>query len=174
MSDEYTSKRYETMSLRNRKKYSFKSVGELSTTIKSIEDSLIPVQNPPIGIKTPILKGTDNLFDMHRNFGDQIADDLRNLIQTNYGERLGLYDFGANLKPLVFEFGDPAFDEEAIRRIKREVSKYMKFVQLETFESFIEHYDNKEVAKSGIRITYKIPRLEKKIRTLEIMLYIGG
>ena len=34
--------------------------------------------------------------------------------------------------------------------------------------------DNKEVAKVGIQITYTIPRVDNYIRSLEVMLYIGG
>ena len=103
-----------------------------------------------------------------------LQHNLRNLIQTNHGERLGNYFFGANLQPLVFEFSNPEVEQEAIRRIKSAVTEYMPYVNLETFEAFVENYDNKEVAKVGIRITYNMPRIEKGKRSLEIMLYVGG
>ena len=32
----------------------------------------------------------------------QLADNFRNLIMTNHGERLGRYNYGANLNSLIF------------------------------------------------------------------------
>ncbi|OUU74633.1 MAG: hypothetical protein CBC29_05765 [Methylococcaceae bacterium TMED69] len=174
MSIDYNSKKYETESLRNRRVYSFKSVGETVSTMKAIEDSVETIALP-IGIKTPIAFGNgSSLFAMHKDMGQQVSDNLRNLLQTNHGERLGLFDFGANLGELVFEFGNENFEVEAISRIKRSVSKYMPYVKLETFESFTDHNDNKEVAKVAMKVTYRIPRIDARLRSLEVMLYIGG
>ena len=68
----------------------FKSVGELSTDRKF---TTTPVQNP-IGIKTPLSLGqdADGIFSMHFKLEDQIQDNFRNLLLTNNGERLGLFD----------------------------------------------------------------------------------
>ena len=61
-------------------KYSFKSVGftreSRKYNIKS--DKKIP----PIGIKTPLELSESSLFKMHFNAGDQIKDNLKNLILT--------------------------------------------------------------------------------------------
>ena len=104
----------------------------------------------------------------------QLSDNLRNLLLTNHGERLGYYDFGANLRPLVFDLGTDEADQEAIRRIKRTTNKYMPFISLEGFQVFVDRKDNKAVAKVGVQITYKIPRLDAALRSLEVMLYMGG
>jgi phage baseplate assembly protein W len=173
MSSEYPSQRFDTQSLRNRKVYNFRSVGELTRQVELREEAFIPPPQP-IGIQTPMHTGTKSLFHMSFDQGDQIADNLRNLIQTNHGERLGLYDFGANLQELVFEFHQDAYEQEAVRRINKAVNKYMPYVLLETFESYTDHKDNKEVAKVAIKITYKIPVISDTKRSLEIMLYVGG
>ena len=93
---------------------------------------------------------------------------------TNHGERLGFYDFGADLKPLVFDLGQEEADILAVERIKAAVSKYMPFVSLSNFQVFVDRLDNKEVAKVAVQVTYKIPRLDKLTRSLEVMLYMGG
>jgi len=156
-----------------RKSYSFKSVGLQTKEPTSIE---IRAQKLPIGIKTPIQVSTDSggLFVMHKDLDKQLADNLRNLILTNYGERLGFYDFGGNLRPLVFDLGTDEADQEAIRRIKKASNKYMPFISLEGFQVFVDRFDNKQVAKVGIQVTYKIPRLDTALRSLEVMLYMGG
>ena len=158
--------------LQTRKEYSFKSVGlSKRKTDKIVERALRPV----VGIKTPItLSSSDGIFSMHRDIADQISDNLKNLILTNHGERLGFYDFGANIKPLVFNLGSDDADLVAIERIGIAVGKYMPFVTLDNFQVYVDRFDNKEVAKVGIVITYLIPAIDKLVRKLEVMLYVGG
>lgn len=155
----------------NQKSYSFKSVGN------KVEDYLEKEEEIklPIGIMTPLrLSNKYGIFDMHTDMGKQISDNLRNLLLTNHGERLGFFDFGANLGPLVFELGAESADEVAIKRIGESVKKYMPFVDLQDFQSFVDHFDNKEVAKIGVRVTYLIPALDQNLRSLEVLLYVGG
>jgi phage baseplate assembly protein W len=156
-----------------RKSYSFKSVG---IQTKDPETIVPRAQKLPIGIKTPIQLGTDagGLFVMHKDIDKQLSDNLRNLILTNHGERLGFYDFGANLRELTFDLGTDSADKEAISRIKRTTNKYMPFISLEGFQVFVDREDNKSVAKVGIQVTYTIPRLDTALRSLEVMLFMGG
>ena len=149
----------------DRKTYDFKSVGNLSS--KTITDRYIP-EPVAIGITTPMQLGNgSNIFKMHYDLEKQISDNLRNLVLTNHGERLGRYDF-------VFELGTDDFDQEAMMRIKNSVSKFMPFVQLEGFAVEIDHYDNKEVSKVNIFVTYIIPRISRKKIGLKVTMYSGG
>tara|TARA_B100001287_G_C22617176_1_gene498226 strand:- start:367 stop:861 length:495 start_codon:yes stop_codon:yes gene_type:complete len=156
-----------------RKVYSFKSSGKSKSELeKEVTDTPVKL---PIGIKTPITISRGNgLFEMHTDLSRQISDNLRNLILTNHGERLGFYDFGANLGPLVFDLGTDQGDALAIDRIRESVRKYMPFVSLQNFQVFIDRHDNKTLAKVGIQITYGIPLLDTATRSLEVMLYMGG
>lgn len=163
--------------MNTRKKYDFSSVGELkedidSRRLRSVTDTV----SRPIGIKVPVsLSDTgDSLLTMHTDIEKNISDNFRNMIMTNHGERVGLYDFGANLTELAFELGSDDFDSEAIRRIRRTTQKYMPFVQLVTFEPLVERTDNKEVAKVGVRITYRVNTLSQKDRIIEVIIYSAG
>lgn len=151
------------------KTYSFKSVG---ATLDSVTSNQVEVEPPPIGIKTPMNlgSGTDGLFAMHRRLDDNIADNLRNLLLTNRGERLLDYNFGANLREIVFELGTEDGDAEAIRRISIAISTYMPFVSPDTFESFIEKQDEDSTQKVGIRVAYTVTGYENKPRQIEVML----
>jgi len=156
-----------------RKSYSFKSAGKSKAEIDA--ELAIAPKKLPIGIKTPIQISRDTgLFEMHTDIAKQISDNLRNLIMTNHGERLGFYDFGANLMPLVFELGTDEADQKAIDRISNTVRKYMPFVSLLGFQVFVDRNDNKEVGKVGIQITYNIPLIDQAVRSMEVMLYVGG
>ncbi len=163
--------------MNTRKKYDFSSVGELkedidSRRLKFVTDTILK----PIGIKVPVsLSETgDSLLTMHTDIEKNIADNFRNMIMTNHGERVGLYDFGANLTELAFELGSDDFDSEAVRRIRRTTQKYMPFIQLLTFEPIVERRDNKEVAKVGVRITYRVNTLSQNDRTIEVIIYASG
>lgn len=160
-----------------RKKYDFASVGELTVDIKDRKvRGITERQEHPIGIKVPMSFGnnSDGLFEMHYDYADQLADNFRNMIMTNHGERLGLPDFGANLTELAFNIGSEQADTEAIRRIRRTTNKYMPFITLMTFEPLIERHDNEHVAKVGVRIGYKVARLDNKDRLLEAIIFSAG
>ena len=159
----------------NRKTYTFRSVGE------SLEEyntrAQVDATALPIGLKTPLQFSRDNsgLFQMHHTLLHQIKDNLRNLVLTNHGERLGFYDFGADLKNLTFELGAEDADAEAIRRIGVAVAKYMPFIDLKTFEpSSVSNPDTPGMARVNIKITYDVPRIGASNQGLDVVLYYGG
>lgn len=150
----------------------FKSVGELSTDRKF---TTTPVQNP-IGIKTPLALGedADGIFSMHFKLEDQIQDNFRNLLLTNNGERLGLFDFGANLRALTLELAPDDFEAEAMNRIKRATSKYMPFIDLQSFAYTIDRNDNQNTAKIKLRVLYNVPSAGITSKGMELTFYLGG
>lgn len=159
----------------------FKSVGEKSTDPQFLQEK----EKPLIGIRTPlqISYDQDSPFLMRDSLEDQIQDNLKNLILTNHGERLGYYDLGANLKPLTMDFSSysyndstDAFEEEIASRIKNAVDKYMSYVKLQTFESKPLQDDNSHVGKLLFKITYDIesPTLNVQGKSLEMTLFLGG
>ncbi len=94
----------------------------------------------PIGIKTPLELGNTNnetLFKMHYDISSQINDNLKNLILTQKGERLGFPDFGTNMQVL---YSDTKLTEDEIsniliNEISSTVSKYLPSIRLENFYS---------------------------------------
>ena len=156
----------------DRKTYSFKSVGDLTTNVIEERYSALPT---PVGIKTPLELGNGtNIYKMHYSLQDQIKDNLRNLVLTNNGERLARPDFGANLLEMSLELGSEDADQKAMIRIKDAVGKYLPFVQLVGFATEVDHFDNKEVAKVDIFLTYTIPRISTKQHGLKVTLYTAG
>jgi phage baseplate assembly protein W len=148
----------------------FKSVGTKIGDALPVSGSL-----PPIGIKTPLRFGTEGLgiFAMHSSLENQLADNLRNLLLTNHGERMGLYDFGANLRPLTAEFeAEEDFDSNAILRIKEAAARYMPFIALKTFESSFDTFNNQHTAKIIIKVTYDIPTINVIGKQIKVTLHV--
>jgi phage baseplate assembly protein W len=111
---------------------------------------------------------------MNFDLGDQISDNLRNLVMTNHGERVGIYDFGANLRALTLELSLPAWEEEAMTRIKTSVSKYMPFVNLQTFDVVVGDQTTFGLGRVAIRMSYTVSGLADRERAIEIIMHIAG
>ncbi len=153
---------------------SFKSVGKTTATIQNENLDSSPI---PIGIRTPVRAGiveVDGVFAMHYDIPDQVNDNIRNLIETNHGERLGLYDYGANLRELTFEItAKEDFESEVMLRIKRAIEKWMPYVSLKGFEMSNEL---EEIDKTGVvkfSITYDLPILNVSDQAVDIILYVS-
>lgn len=164
---------------------SFKSVGELRTARKYSAE-LIP-DPKPVSIKTPISKDNSrtDLFDCHFYLQDSVHDNLKNLILTNSGERLGRTTFGANLRQLTTELtAKEDFETEAMLRISDQVTKFMPFVELDTFESdLIEEGNTLKFAEADhqagigiitIKVIYSVPQLAVMKRPMAVHLHCVG
>lgn len=150
--------------------YNFKSSGK---SVEQLNIELPTRTSLPIGIRTPLRLDDKNLFAMTYLVSEQVHDNLRNLLLTNWGERLGFYNFGANLRELTSELSNiDAFDEEAISRIRSAVTKWMPFVILKDFVSEIDNERNKNTGIVKISITYSVPQLGVENKALQISLYV--
>jgi len=152
--------------------FNFKSAGKIASQIQ-LEAAAIAATPGPIGIRTPLRLGDKSLFTMHYDIANQVHDNLRNLLLTNWGERVGFYYFGANLRELTTELSSlDAFDAEAINRIRTAVSTWMPFVNLKDFVSKIDNEKNQNTGIVRIAITYSVSQLQIENRSLQISLYV--
>lgn len=135
-----------------------------------------------LGIKTPLTNFQGHqIFDMHQDPTDQIKDNLKNLLLTNFGERLGLYDFGSDLNALVFEFvNNPSVETEMTERIQSAVQKYMPGIEITDISQIDVDKNEKEIAnRQGLaiirlRIVYDIPNARIGNQAIEVSLRGGG
>ena len=119
--------------IQDRKVYDFTSVG---TKVLDFRKNVLDRQDPrPIGIVTPVSLGygASGFLKMSMDIVSQVRDNFRNMLSTNWGDRLVLYDFGANLQELAFELTNENVEMEAVARIKRTTEKFMPFITLHTF-----------------------------------------
>lgn len=160
---------------------SFKSVGE---KIKAFNNrkNVVPKQKLPVGIKTPLSLNRSGLFEMNYDLEDQIKDNLRNLLLTNKGERLGNPAFGTDLRKIQYDISNK--EEAAIAlmaAIQEAVSAFMPFVELQDFKtseirSDIKSRDDGSLGPGGqilLRITYTVPKLSNNIIGLQIIVPMG-
>ena len=156
---------------------SFKSVGTLATDPRYSSEVY---EQPPIGLKSPVELGTDRsgLLEMHFDPSDQVHDNFRNLVLANWGDRLGRYHFGANLRDLCSErTSREDFDSVAMLSIKTAVERYMPFIDLQTFESSFEPMPDGETRGTNIvniKVVYNVVKLRIRDRALEVSILAMG
>lgn len=161
------------------KEFKFKNSG---TSIEKEVENLnfavnSEVSNFPFGIKTPLSPGTLNketLFKMNFSLLDQLDDNLKNLLLTRKGERLGFADYGTNLKKIYALSDKEQIEEIAIAETRSTIEKYMPFINL------LEYSSDKEVSGEDaeviykIIITYSIPTLNNDRRSITLRLKNSG
>jgi len=180
-----------------RKKFSFKSSGKLVTARELTEN--IVVINPPIGIKTPLEFGKgvtgEDMYKMHFDAAAQIKDNFRNLLLTNFGERLCNAGLGANLKGLLYDASSlESIESEVIRRITVTANKYIPIVEITNIEinslgldsnskdvkSTNTYNDYQHAGNSAglfgivVFVKYNIPRLQTVNQAIEVTLTVAG
>jgi len=131
----------------------------------------------PYGINTPLELNQSgdsrSIFRMHYVLADQIQDNLRNLLLTNHGERLSLYTFGANLRPLLTEYSNKdEFDSEAMIRINTAIAKWMPFVSPVGFDSIANYEESYFTGRLRIILSYGVPTLNIRESQLEVELFV--
>lgn len=156
------------------KVYSFKGVGQ--TVEQSKEASVDPFKDQPFGIATPmrLAKKAGSFLEMHTDIALQVRDNFKNMLSTNHGERLMLSDFGANLKPLAYTLGSESADSEAIARIAKTTSKYMPYINLETFEPIRELSTDGSLSRIGVRVTFSAISVGINSQSVEVVISSAG
>jgi phage baseplate assembly protein W len=150
--------------------FTFKHTGKAST---EIADEKTNLPQPLMGIKTPLRpgRGASGLFDMHLSRNNLIRDNLKNLLMTNHGERIGQYDFGANLQELLFEMQSGDFDSRVVERVSTAVGKYMPYISLQELQVTDSSMENlPEGATIKLKIIYNVNDLGIKNDSIEILM----
>ena len=162
-------------------KYSFKSSGRDSTEFRTTKERTNDIVLRPIGIKTPLALAeneNDSLFVSHRNIEDVIKDNLKNLLLTNKGERLGRADFGASLRDITYEMvSSDNFEQIIMNEIQSSVKKYLPYIELDNFSSELFNFepnDVKSISTLVIRLNYSVASIGLRDAQLGIKVNIGG
>lgn len=151
-------------------KFSFKSSGK---TAEAIVANAFTGSQRPIGIATPLRRDarSHGIFAMNMSPEAQIADNLRNLLKTNHGERLMITDFGADIRSVLSELqSDIDFEERVMELIKVAVSKWMPAVVPRGFTTRVDRFNNQHLAHMVFVISYDIPALNISGKHLEVTL----
>ena len=183
--------------------FNFKSAGKKITNRKFTNVPKSFVELKPIGIKTPLeVKDTPDLYKMHTTPEAQLKDNIKNFILTNAGERLGRYNYGANLSQFLFDLSNvEEYKQDIITQITNTVTKNFSGVVINnidvslqeanietikvldqlsfTNKTFIKERENVGIdhdglAKVRVLMEFSIPLLKITNQKVEVTIFAGG
>lgn len=88
----------------------------------------------PIGLTLPIKAGINGYFDQTYTTTDQIKTNLRNLLQTNRGERRMNPHFYSQLGDILFEENTDAKEDIVKRQIEQMIAKWFPTVTIKSIK----------------------------------------
>lgn len=134
-------------------------------SIKSLkkEESL----NKGLNIKFPLRKSVHGGFELNKTTVDAVRDDLKSLLITNWGERMVHYDFGANLRAVIFEQGEDV-KQKIEDSINFSIQKWMPFVNVTNMQ-IKDHRDDPGLGdyEVNVKLSFQIgsTQLEGSLET---------
>ena len=160
----------------------FKSAGDKIDAYNNRYEQKVVPPKLPIGIKTPLRLVNGTLFDMHYDLMDQVVDNLKNLVLTNKGERLGNPNFGTDLRKTQFDVANKEDAEiEMMAKIQNAVKTYMPFIQLQSFTTSqipqelvqIKNADGYPGGALSVKLTFTVPQISDQSRAIAILIPMG-
>lgn len=105
----------------------------------------------PINISFPLRRSPSGAFQTNSTTLEAVRDDLKILLLSNYGERPCRYNFGANLRQVVFSQQGPNLIQEISDRIVSAINTWMPFVAIDDI-SVETNSTNKNLENNQIKI----------------------
>ena len=124
--------------------------------------------NTYVGMSFPLKGDTFNDFSLTKTSIEQSIHNLRNLLLTVVGERVGQPEFGSQLKAICFEQIDDELPIKIENEVRRAVSKWLSHIEIKSVETLTQDGD-----KSNVFVKIKfIPALSSDEQ--EVLLNVTG
>jgi phage baseplate assembly protein W len=109
----------------------------------SLENDLNP--NTYIGLSFPIRQDKYNDFAMTKNSLEQAKHNLKNLLLTHVGERVGQPEFGSKLRALCFEQINDELPVKIEEEVKEVVSIWLPYVNIQEVNTLTQEGDANKI-----------------------------
>mgnify|MGYP003624528870 CR=1 FL=1 len=98
-----------------------------------------------IGMSFPLRRDILNNFAMTKNSLEQSRHNLKNLLLTHVGERVGQPLFGSRLRELVFEQIDNDLPIKIEDEVKRAVETWLPYINIKEVNTLTDDGDNNKI-----------------------------
>ena len=109
----------------------------------ALENDLNP--NTYIGLSFPIRRDKFNDFAMTKNSLEQAKHNLKNLLLTHVGERVGQPEFGSKLRALCFEQITDELPVKIEEEVKEAVSTWLPYINITEVYTLTEEGDANKI-----------------------------
>ena len=117
--------------------------------MSALETDLNP--NTYIGLSFPLRRDKFHDFAMTKNSLQQSRHNMKNLLLTYPGERVGQPEFGSKLRELCFEQIDDNLPERIEEEVRKSVSIWLPYINITEVQTLIEEGDKNKIF---VRISY--------------------
>tara|TARA_B100000287_G_C20393371_1_gene686588 strand:+ start:322 stop:750 length:429 start_codon:yes stop_codon:yes gene_type:complete len=101
-----------------------------------------------VGLSFPLRSDNNNDFALTKNSLQQAQHNLKNLLLTYPGERVGQPDFGSRLRAICFEPDDGDLPEKLQAEILRAVGLWLPYINIIEVNTFTDAGDENRVIVS--------------------------
>ena len=118
-----------------------------------------------IGLSFPLRRDKFNDFAMTKNSLEQARHNLKNLLLTAPGERVGQPEFGSRLRELCFEQIDDTLPELIEEEIRKAVSVWLPYINIIEIATLTEEGDKNKIF---VRMKYSTTLNSQTIQQIEL------
>tara|TARA_R110000851_G_scaffold76110_1_gene167464 strand:+ start:4520 stop:5032 length:513 start_codon:yes stop_codon:yes gene_type:complete len=133
--------------------------------MSTLEKDLDP--NVFIGVSLPLTHGSEGFFSKTKTTLDQARSNIRNLLLTIKGERLGNPTFGSNLYRVLFEPDDGNIASSIEETIREAMGEWLSYINIEsinvTTSGEFDNAVNVEI-KFTINVDQKVAQLDLNLK----------
>ena len=117
-----------------------------------------------IGISLPLDHGSQGFFDKTRTTLHQTRSNIKNLLLTIKGERLGNPTFGSDLMKVLFEQDDGSLGDRIEETIRASVSEWLPYVNIKSIETTT---DERNPNLLNVRLQFTID-VDQNVETIDL------
>ena len=125
-----------------------------------------------IGLELPLTHTQEGYFKRTKTALEQAKSNIKNLLLTNKGERLGNPNFGTNLLSLVFSQENTDLESRVEEEIRAAMSEFLPFINIVSIETNFSDI-NKDTAIVNLRFSLNVDVTSEENLTLDFSNYNG-
>ena len=122
-----------------------------------------------IGISLPLEYGSQGFFNKTRTTLQQTRSNIKNLLLTIKGERLGNPTFGSDLMTVIFEQDDGSLGNRIEEAIRASISEWLPYVNVKKVETVA---DERNPNQLNVRIDFTID-IDQRVEQLDLNLRLA-
>ena len=126
-----------------------------------------------IGLELPLTHTQEGYFKRTKTALEQAKSNIKNLLLTNKGERLGNPTFGTNLLSLVFTQENTDLEARVEEEIRASMAEFLPFINIVSIETNFSE-ENMSTAIVNLRFTLNVDTTSEENLTLDFSNYNLG
>ncbi len=123
-----------------------------------------------IGISLPLDYGSQGFFNKTKTTLQQTRSNIRNLLLTIKGERLGNPTFGSNLLSVIFGHENTDVESRIEEEIRAAMGEWLPFINIVSIESNFSN-TNRNAVNVSLRFTLNVDVTSEADLTLDLSNY---